>query len=80
MIDNEIGGTMGIDELRISAQFLNSISHSGKVDDSGNAGVILKQNACRPKRDLDSAGNGLVCLPGEDLFDISLVDLKTKML
>ena len=45
VIDDQLRGLQGIDQLGIAAQALHGIAHGGQIDDGGNAGEILHQNA-----------------------------------
>ena len=45
MVDDEFGGEQGIDFLWIAAEMAHRVAHGGEIDDGGDAGEILKQNA-----------------------------------
>jgi uncharacterized protein YjhX (UPF0386 family) len=45
VVDDQFGGLQRIDELRVAAQSLHGVAHGGKIDNRGNAGEILQQNA-----------------------------------
>jgi hypothetical protein len=51
VIDHELGGEERIDALGIPAHFLHRFAHRGEIDDGGNAGEILQQDACGHERD-----------------------------
>lgn len=37
MVNDQIGGTDGVDPLRVAAQFLDGVAHRREVDDGGDA-------------------------------------------
>ena len=45
MVDDQFGGEERIDALGIAAHALHGFAHGGEIDDRGNAGEILQQNA-----------------------------------
>ena len=45
MIDDQFRGQQRIDAFGIAAHALHALTHGGQIDDGGNAGEILQQNA-----------------------------------
>ncbi len=47
VIDDELGGSEGIDAFGIAAECLDGVAHGGEIDDGGNAGEVLHEDAGR---------------------------------
>lgn len=70
VVDDEINGNLRVDAFRISAQLGCGIAHGGQINDCGNAGEVLHDDACRTVGDLmrgfpgrQPCGHGLdICL------------------
>ncbi len=73
MIDDEIDRHERIDLLRIAAERGHRVAHGGEIDDGGNAGEVLHQDAGRTKRDL-ALGLALVDEPFGDRLNIVFGD------
>ena len=65
VVDHELDGDQRVDLLRVAAQVGHRVAHRGEVDDRGDAGEVLQQDAGRRERDLavrlvrrDPAGHG----------------------
>ena len=56
VVDHEFGGKQRIDFLRIAAQLADGVAHGGEIDDGGDAGEILKQDARGHERDFFFGG------------------------
>ena len=52
MIDDQVHGNQRLDDAGFAAQTLNGGAHRGKVDQQGNAGKILQQDARHHERHL----------------------------
>ncbi len=76
VVDDQVRRALRVDQLRVSAHPLDGVAHRREVDDGRHAGVVLQEDARRPERHLHAARHGLVRLPGEDLVDVSLMDLR----
>ena len=50
VVDDEIGGHLGVDALRGSAEPRERVAHRGKVHDGGYAGEVLEDHARRHER------------------------------
>ena len=66
VVDDELGGSEGIDALGIAAEGLDGVAHGGQIDDGGDAGEVLHEDAGRHVGDL-AAGLGLGVPVGEEL-------------
>ena len=66
VVDDQLGGHQRIDALRIAAQGLDGVAHRAEVNDGGNAGEVLHQDARRHVGDF-TAGLGLGIPLGEEL-------------
>ena len=71
MIDDEIDRHERIDLLRIAAERGHRVAHGGEIDDGGNAGEVLHQDAGRAKGDL-TLGLALVDEPFGDRLNVVL--------
>jgi hypothetical protein len=47
VINDEIGGNLWVDALRVDAELARSIAQRGKINDRWNAREILEHDACR---------------------------------
>src|SRR3954468_14205526 len=72
MVDDEIDWLQRVDTLRIATELGDRVAHGGEVDDRGDAGEILKQDARSAERDLlfDSGFD----VPAGHRFDIRAFD------
>ena len=61
-------GASGIDALGIAAEGLDGVAHGGQIDDGGNAGEVLHEDAGRHVGDF-AAGLGFGIPVGEE-FDV----------
>ena len=68
VVDDQIGGNERIGQLRIGAQFVQSVAHGGQIDHAGHAGEILQQDARRAELDFLRAR---FRIPLGDVFDIA---------
>ena len=68
VVDDEFGGREGIDALGIAAESLDGVAHGGEIDDGGNAGEVLHEDAGGHVGDL-AAGLGF-CVPVGEEFDV----------
>ena len=66
VVDDELGGGEGIDALGIAAEGLDGVAHGGQIDDGGDAGEVLHEDAGRHVGDL-AAGLGFGVPVGEEL-------------
>ena len=71
VIDDEVAGDQGIRELRIGAQFLKSIAHGGEIDDAGDSGEVLEDDAGGAIVDVLGRGGGV---PLGDVLDVGALD------
>src|SRR5215813_1083973 len=58
MVDDEFNREEWIDALGVAADFVDCFAHCGEIDDRGNAGEILQQNARRHESDFFFFGAG----------------------
>ena len=69
VIDDEIYGDEGFDELRIFFEPSDGIAHSGKIDEKGYASEVLQNDA------RDGEGNffrgRFLCIPAGKIFDVA---------
>jgi hypothetical protein len=72
VIDDELDGLQRVDALRVAPHALHRVAHRGEVDDAGDAGKVLEQNAARRERDLLTRLRG--GLPVRDGLDGRHVD------
>ena len=68
MVDDQLGGRERIDALGIAAKSLDGVAHGGQIDDGGNAGEVLHEDAGRHVGDF-AAGLGFGVPVGEE-FDV----------
>ena len=52
MVDDQLDRLERVDLLRVAPHPLHGVAHRGEVDDRGDAGEVLEQDAARPERDL----------------------------
>ena len=52
MVDDELGGDLGVDRRRVAAQRDHRLAHCGEVDDRGHPCEVLEEDARRAERDL----------------------------
>jgi hypothetical protein len=45
VVDDEFDGLKRIDESGVAAELLHGVAHGGEIDDAGDAGEILEQDA-----------------------------------
>ena len=45
VVDDELGGLEGVDFFRVAAKGLHGIAHGGEIDDGGDTGEILHEDA-----------------------------------
>jgi hypothetical protein len=69
VIDYEFDGLQRIDEGGIAAELLHGVTHGGEIDDAGDPGEILKENAAGCEGDF-GVGLGIFIPFGEgaDIF------------
>ena len=72
VVDDEIDGDERIDLLRIAAEPLHGGAHGGEIDDAGDAGEILQDNAGRLEWDFDLGRRG--GLPAGERFHVGFGD------
>jgi len=68
VVDDEFDGLQRIDEGGIAAELLHGVAHGGEVDDAGDAGEILEENAAGCESDF-FIGPG-VFIPGRHGADV----------
>ena len=66
MVDDQLGGDERIDALRVAAEGLDGVAHGAEIDDGGNAGEVLHEDAGGHVGDF-AAGLGLGIPLGEEL-------------
>ena len=66
VVDDQFGGHERIDALGIAAEGLDGVAHGGEVDDGGDAGEVLHEDAGGHVGDF-AAGLGLGVPVGEEL-------------
>jgi hypothetical protein len=74
MVNNKLDRTEWIDDLRILAHLLDSISHGSQVNHSWNPSEILQNDSRRFKGNLDLFVLSLV--PIEDILGCLLIEHK----
>ncbi len=70
MVDHQVDGNLRVDPFRCATKLGDSITHGGKVDNSGDAGEVLHQYAGRAVGDL--AGGRARLQPIFDGGDVGL--------
>jgi hypothetical protein len=65
VVDDELGGREGIDALGIAAEGLDGVAHGGEIDDGGDAGEVLHEDAGGHVGDF-AAGLGFRVPAGEE--------------
>ena len=70
MVDDEFDGLKRVDESGIAAEFAHGVAHGGEIDNAGDAGEILEQDAAGGKGDF-FVGLG-VFIPGSEGADFLL--------
>lgn len=53
VVNDEVAGYRGIDQGRVAAEALHGVAHGGEVDDAGDAGEVLEDDAPGHERHLD---------------------------
>ena len=69
MVDDEVAGHLRVDLGRVATELGNRVAHRGEIDDAGDAGEILHENACRAVLDL-AVGVHRIVLPIDDRLDV----------
>jgi hypothetical protein len=72
MVDDEVDGYQGFDDSAVFAQASDSFAHGGEVDEQGDAGEILEDDAGDDERDFSVDGFGGV--PGSEGADVLFGD------
>ena len=73
VVDHQVGRGQRVDLLRVAAQIADGLPHGGEVDDAGNAGEVLHDDACGRVLDFDARlGLGI---PLGDRLDVVLGDV-----
>ncbi len=68
MVDDQFGGLQGIDFFGVAAEGLHGVAHGGEVDDGGDAGEVLHEDAGGHVGDFEAGlGGGLPCGEMADL-------------
>lgn len=75
VIDDEIDGDEGFDDRGIGSGRFCGVAHRGEVDDEGNAGEVLQNDAGDGEGDFIIAGGFGV--PGGEIFNVRLGDFPT---
>src|SRR5438067_624874 len=66
VVDDEVDGDAGLEARRVAAPLRHGVAHGGQVDEGGDAGEVLHQDAGRPEGDL-----GAVARPaGGEALDV----------
>ncbi len=73
MVDDKIDRNQRIDLFRITAERLEAIAHSCKVNNGWNAGEVLHQHAGRAVSNFCTCRSA-ICEPCGNSFDIRLLD------
>ena len=68
VVDDQLGGLERVDLLRIAAEDVHGVAHGGEVDDGGDAGEVLHEDAGGHPGDF-AGGLGFGIPPGEE-FDV----------
>ena len=66
VVDDELGGLERVDALGVAAEGLHGVAHGGEIDDGGDAGEVLHEDAGRHVGDL-AGGLGVGVPVGEEL-------------
>jgi hypothetical protein len=74
VVDDEIDGDEGLDARGIGAGGFGGVAHRSEVDDEGDAGEVLQDDAGDGEGDLVVAGRFGV--PVREVFDIGLGDFE----
>ncbi len=72
VVDDQVDGHQRIDLLRIGAELFHRVAHRGEIDDGGDAGEVLHQDAGRLVGDL--LGRLGLRVPARDRLDVLLRD------
>ena len=56
VVDDELGGLEGVDFVGVAAEGAHGVAHGGEVDDGGNAGEVLHEDAGGHVGDLEESG------------------------
>ena len=73
MVDHHVGLDLRVDDLRVSPEFLDRITHGGEIDDARHAGEVLHDHAGR--RELDLMARLGVRIPFEQCLDVIIGDV-----
>src|SRR5260370_8680781 len=68
VVDNQLGGEEWIDARGIAAHTLDGFAHGGEIDDGGNAGEILEQDARGHEGDFFLRGVGSPASEGANVL------------
>ena len=68
VVDHQVDVDQRVDRGRVAADLLHRVAHRGEVDDGGDAGEVLHQDAGRLEGDLDARLGRRV--PGGDRLDV----------
>ena len=71
VVDDQLGGEQRIDALGIAAHALHGIAHGGEIDDGGNAGEILQQDARGHEGDFFLRGVGSPSGESANVFGVN---------
>ncbi len=66
VVDDQLGGLEGVELLGIAAEGLDGVAHGGEIDDGGDAGEVLHEDAGGHVGDF-AAGLGLGVPVGEEV-------------
>ena len=66
VVDDQLGGLEGVDPLGVAAEGAHGVAHGGQIDDGGDAGEVLHEDAGGHEGDL-AGGFGLGVPVGEEL-------------
>ena len=78
VVDDQINRVQRIDLRGVGAEGRHGVAHGGQVDDGGNAGEVLHQDAGRAEGDL-VLDRALVLEPGGDGFQVGFADGNTVL-
>lgn len=77
VINDQISWTNGVDGVRIAAEFVDSVAHSGEIDECRDTGEVLQDHSGRFEGNFDALSIFLVDLPVENLFDVGLCNMES---
>ena len=69
VVDDEVDGDEGLDELGVAVEAGDGVAHGGEVDEEGDTSEILQDNAGHGEGDL--LGGRLLGVPAGEVFDIA---------